>query len=162
MSPCWPAICPAIAPNSPASEQIAVRSRLQSTPLLSYYRRGDPRVRNDEIVNVRYMVDDVAQAIDCYTKILGFELIQRAGPAFADVKRGSLRLLLARPASSHGRPMRDGSKPGPGGGNLLHFILDDLEAEVAHLRDAGERFRNEIIEGPRQADSSTRSVWQRH
>lgn len=105
-------------------------------------------MRNDESVNVRYMVDDVDEAIAFYTKLLGFELLTSAVPAFADVKRGNLRLLLAGPTSSAGRPMPDGTKPGPGGWNRIHFIVDDLEAEVARLRDAGARFRNDIVEGP--------------
>ena len=99
-------------------------------------------------VNVRYMVDDVQESIDFYTKHLGFELLSSAPPAFADVKRGNLRLLLAGPKSSAGRPMADGEKPGPGGWNRIHFIVDDIEAEVSRLRDAGARFRNDIIEGP--------------
>jgi catechol 2,3-dioxygenase-like lactoylglutathione lyase family enzyme len=103
---------------------------------------------NAEIVNVRYMVDDVDEAIAFYTKVLGFELISSAAPAFADVKRGNLRLLLAGPKSSAGRPMPDGAKPGPGGWNRIHFVVDDLGAEVARLRDAGARFRNDIVEGP--------------
>jgi catechol 2,3-dioxygenase-like lactoylglutathione lyase family enzyme len=105
-------------------------------------------MRNDETVNVRYMVDDVDEAIAFYTKVLGFELLSSAGPAFADVKRGNLRLLLAGPASSAGRPMTDGTKPGPGGWNRIHFIVDDLDAEVARLRDANARFRNDVVEGP--------------
>ena len=105
-------------------------------------------MRNDEIVNVRYMVDDVDDAIEFYTKFLDFELLTSAPPAFADVKRGNLRLLLAGPTSSAGRPMPDGVKPGPGGWNRIHLIVDDFSAEVARLRDAGARFRNDIIEGP--------------
>ena len=103
---------------------------------------------NDETVNVRYMVDDVDQAIDFYTGMLGFEVLTSASPAFADVKRGNLRLLLAGPASSAGRPMPDGRKPGPGGWNRIHFIVDDIDAEVGRLRDAGARFRNDIVTGP--------------
>jgi catechol 2,3-dioxygenase-like lactoylglutathione lyase family enzyme len=105
-------------------------------------------MRNDEIVSVRYMVDDVDEAIGFYTKFLDFELLTSAAPAFADVKRGNLRLLLAGPTSSAGRPMPDGAKPGPGGWNRIHFIVDDLSAEVARLCDAGARFRNDVIEGP--------------
>jgi catechol 2,3-dioxygenase-like lactoylglutathione lyase family enzyme len=105
-------------------------------------------MRNDEMVSVRYMVDDVDEAIAFYTKLLGFEMLTSAVPAFADVKRGNLRLLLAGPSSSAGRPMPDGTKPGPGGWNRIHFIVDDLNAEVARLRDAGARFRNDIVEGP--------------
>jgi catechol 2,3-dioxygenase-like lactoylglutathione lyase family enzyme len=103
---------------------------------------------NDETVNVRYMVDDVDEAIAFYTKVLGFELLTSASPAFADVKRGSLRLLLSGPKSSAGRPMPDGAKPGPGGWNRIHFIVDDLADEVGRLRDAGATFRNEVVEGP--------------
>ena len=103
---------------------------------------------NDETVNVRYMVDDVDESITYYTELLRFELLTSAAPAFADVKRGNLRLLLAGPTSSAGRPMPDGAKPGPGGWNRIHFIVDDLEDEVARLRDAGAQFRNDIVKGP--------------
>jgi catechol 2,3-dioxygenase-like lactoylglutathione lyase family enzyme len=102
----------------------------------------------DEIVNVRYMVRDVEESIAFYTTMLDFELLTSAVPAFADVKRGNLRLLLAGPKSSAGRPMPDGAKPGPGGWNRIHFIVDDLAREVARLRDAGATFRNDVVEGP--------------
>jgi catechol 2,3-dioxygenase-like lactoylglutathione lyase family enzyme len=103
---------------------------------------------NDDMVNVRYMVDDVDESIAFYTKHLGFELLTSASPAFADVKRGNLRLLLAGPRSSAGRPMPDGRTPGPGGWNRIHFVVDDIDAEVARLRDAGATFRNDIVTGP--------------
>ena len=103
---------------------------------------------NDETVNVRYMVDDVDDSIAFYTKLLGFEISMSAAPAFADVRRGNLRLLLAGPKSSAGRPMPDGTKPGPGGWNRIHFIVDDIDAEVARLRAADAAFRNDIVEGP--------------
>ena len=103
---------------------------------------------DDETVNVRYMVDDVDKSIAFYTGHLGFALRFSAAPAFADVSRGNLRLLLAGPASSAGRPMPDGRKPGPGGWNRIHFIVDDIEAEVARLRAEGVSFRNEILTGP--------------
>jgi len=102
----------------------------------------------DEIINVRYMVSDVEESIAFYTSLLDFEVLSNAAPAFADVKRGNLRLLLAGPKSSAGRPMPDGAKPGPGGWNRIHFIVDDLDAEVARLRDAGAHFRNDVVEGP--------------
>ena len=101
-----------------------------------------------ETVNVRYMVDDVDASVAFYTEHLGFEVLTSASPAFADVKRGNLRLLLAGPASSAGRPMPDGTRPGPGGWNRIHFIVDDIDAEVARLRAAGATFRNDIVEGP--------------
>ena len=103
---------------------------------------------NNEIVSVRYMVDDVDAAVTFYTKMLGFDLTFNAGPPFAEVRRGNLRLLLAGPQSSAGRPMSDGEKPGPGGWNRIHFVVDDIDAEVARLRDAGAHFRNDIVEGP--------------
>jgi catechol 2,3-dioxygenase-like lactoylglutathione lyase family enzyme len=102
----------------------------------------------DNTVNVRYMVDDVDAAVAFYTTYFGFTLRTNASPAFADVVRGSLRLLLSGPKSSAGRAMTDGRQPGPGGWNRIHFVVDDLEAEVARLRAAGVRFRNEIISGP--------------
>jgi catechol 2,3-dioxygenase-like lactoylglutathione lyase family enzyme len=102
----------------------------------------------EDMVNVRYMVDDVQAAIDFYTRHLGFALRFSAAPAFADVTRGNLRLLLAGPQSSAGRPMPDGRKPGPGGWNRIHFIVPDIAAEVARLRAAGVRFRNDILTGP--------------
>ena len=103
---------------------------------------------NDETVNVRYMVDDVDEAISFSTGKLDFEVLTSAAPAFADVKRGNLRLLLAGPTSSAGRPMPDGTKPGPGGWNRIHFIVDDIDAEVARLREDGASFRNDVISGP--------------
>lgn len=101
-----------------------------------------------EMVNVRYMVDDVDTAIDFYTKHLDFELRTSAAPAFADITRGNLRLLLSGPTSSAGRPMPDGTKPGPGGWNRIHLLVDDIDAEVARLRQAGLNFRNDIVTGP--------------
>jgi catechol 2,3-dioxygenase-like lactoylglutathione lyase family enzyme len=100
------------------------------------------------MVNVRYMVDDVDTAIEFYTRHLGFEVRTSAAPAFADVTRGSLRLLLSGPISSAGRPMPDGTKPGPGGWNRIHLIVPDITAEVARLRDAGASFRNDVVTGP--------------
>ena len=101
-----------------------------------------------EIVNVRYMVDDVDAAIAFYTKHLDFELRMSAAPAFADIIRGNLRLLLSGPKSSAGRPMADGATPGPGGWNRIHLLVDDIDAEVARLREAGLSFRNDIVTGP--------------
>jgi catechol 2,3-dioxygenase-like lactoylglutathione lyase family enzyme len=102
----------------------------------------------NEMVNVRYMVDDVQESIDFYTKHLGFQLLTSAVPAFADVRRGNLRLLLSGPASSAGRPMPDGVKPGPGGWNRIHLIVDDIGAEVDRLRQEGLGFRNDVVTGP--------------
>jgi catechol 2,3-dioxygenase-like lactoylglutathione lyase family enzyme len=100
-----------------------------------------------EMVSVRYMVDDVEAAVAFYTTLLDFEVLNNY-PAFADVARGKLRLLLSGPASSAGRPMPDGARPTPGGWNRIHLIVDDIEAEVARLREAGAPFRNDILEGP--------------
>jgi catechol 2,3-dioxygenase-like lactoylglutathione lyase family enzyme len=102
----------------------------------------------NDLVSVRYMVDDVEASIDFYTRHFGFELRMSAAPAFADVVRGRLRLLLAGPQSSAGRPMPDGRKPGPGGWNRIHFVVDDIAGEVERLRSAGLEFRNDIISGP--------------
>ncbi|HTI34951.1 MAG TPA: VOC family protein [Miltoncostaea sp.] len=100
------------------------------------------------MVNVRYMVDDVQAAIDFYVGVFGFTLRSSAAPAFADVVRDGLRLLLSGPASSAGRPMPDGRVPEPGGWNRIHFVVDDLDAEVERLRAAGVTFRNDVVSGP--------------
>ena len=102
----------------------------------------------DDQVCVRYMVDDVAAAVAFYMTHFGFELNTSFAPVFADVVRGNLRLLLSSPESSAGRPMPDGRKPEPGGWNRIHFVVDDIDAEVERLRAAGLTFRNEIISGP--------------
>ena len=102
----------------------------------------------DDLVNVRYLVDDVEASIAFYTTNFGFTVLSNMAPAFADVVRGNLRLLLSGPASSAARPMPDGRQPVAGGWNRIHLIVDDIEAEVARLRAAGAPFRNEIIEGP--------------
>lgn len=100
-----------------------------------------------EVVSVRYLVDDVAACVDFYTRHFGFAVgIQ--SPAFADVTRAGLRLLLSGPASSAGRAMSDGERPSPGGWNRIHLIVDDVEAEVARLSAEGVPFRNEIVRGP--------------
>jgi len=102
----------------------------------------------NDTVNVRYMVDDVDAAVDFYITHFGFTLRSSAAPAFADVVRGNLRLLLSGPKSSAGRSMPDGRRPGPGGWNRIEFVVDDIAAEVERLRAAGLKFRNDIVTGP--------------
>jgi predicted enzyme related to lactoylglutathione lyase len=102
----------------------------------------------NDLVSVRYLVDDVQASIDFYTQHLDFEVTMSAAPAFADVRSGPLRLLLSGPQSSAGRPMADGEVPKAGGWNRLHLVVDDLDGEVARLAEAGCSFRNEIVTGP--------------
>lgn len=101
-----------------------------------------------ELASVRYLVDDVTAAVEFYTTHLGFTVAHDYSPAFADVTRGPLRLLLAGPKSSAARPMPDGAVPQPGGWNRIHLVVDDIAAEVARLRAAGVGFRNDIVSGP--------------
>jgi catechol 2,3-dioxygenase-like lactoylglutathione lyase family enzyme len=102
----------------------------------------------EDLVSVRYMVDDVEAAVAFYTRNFGFEVRTSAAPAFADVVRGRLRLLLSGPKSSAGRAMPDGRIPGPGGWNRIHLIVEDIASEVERLRVAGLTFRNDIVTGP--------------
>src|SRR5262245_14850612 len=102
---------------------------------------------DSDVVNVRYLVDDVAACVDYYSQHFGFT-VGISSPAFADVYRGNLRLLLSGPQSSAGRAMTDGERPVPGGWNRIHLIVDDLDKEVARLSAAGVRFRNKVVTGP--------------
>ncbi|BCK54983.1 VOC family protein [Nocardia wallacei] len=103
----------------------------------------------NELARVRYLVDDVREAVEFYTTQLGFAVDFDAAPAFAAVVRGPLQLLLAGPKSSAGRPMPDGTVPTPGDGwNRIQLVVDDIAAEVARLRAAGVTFRNDILSGP--------------
>jgi catechol 2,3-dioxygenase-like lactoylglutathione lyase family enzyme len=101
---------------------------------------------SDELAGVRYIVDDVSAAIDFYTTHLGFTLRANPAPAFADVIRGPLRLLLSGPASSGARATPDGSTAA--GRNRIHLIVDDLDAEIDRLRTAGLSFRGDVMAGP--------------
>lgn len=100
------------------------------------------------MVHVRYLVGDVDASVAFYTAHLGFSVLTHVPPAFADVARGNLRLLLSGPASSAGRPMPDGRTPGPGGWNRIHLVVGDIRSEVERLRAAGVSFRSEIVSGP--------------
>jgi catechol 2,3-dioxygenase-like lactoylglutathione lyase family enzyme len=100
------------------------------------------------VVAARYIVDDVDEAIAFYTGHLGFVLERQLGPAFAMVTQGDLTLWLSGPQSSAARPMPDGRRPEPGGWNRLVIEVDDLEARVGQLKQAGLTFRNEIVTGP--------------
>ena len=100
----------------------------------------------DQYVSFRYLVDDVQAAVDFYTTHLGFTPNINAAPAFADVIRGSMRLLLSGPASSGARATpTDATAPGR---NRIHLIVDSLDVEIDRLRDAGVPFRSDAISGP--------------
>lgn len=103
---------------------------------------------DDTTTIVRYMVNDVSEALDFYTKHFGFEPVGPSSPAFAAVTRNNLRLLLSGPQSSAGRPMPDGAQPGPGGWNRIHFVYSDLSSEITRLQAEGVRFRNDVVSGP--------------
>src|SRR6476646_8312729 len=109
-------------------------------------RLGGVRVAT---VSVRYIVNDVAEAMSCYCGPLGLEEVMHPAPAFAMLSRGDLRLTLSAPGGGGGggQAMPDGTLPTPGGWNRFALEVDDLDASVAELRAAGAHFRNDIVDG---------------
>jgi catechol 2,3-dioxygenase-like lactoylglutathione lyase family enzyme len=101
------------------------------------------------MVQVRYIVNDVDAAIAFYCQRLGFTEVMHPAPAFAMLTRGDLRLVLSapNPAGGGGQPMPDGTNQEPGGWNRFAIEVSDLHATVETLRDAGVRFRNDIVTG---------------
>ena len=100
------------------------------------------------MAHVRYIVDDVSDAVAFYVSKLGFELEQQFGPAMAILARGDLTLWVAGPKASASKPMPDGDRPSPGGWSRFVLTVDDLESLVSKLKDDGVAVRNEILEGP--------------
>ena len=99
------------------------------------------------MARVRYMVDNVDDAVEFYVSMLGFELDQQFGPAIAILNHGDLELIVAGPQTSAAKPMSDGAKPTPGGGwSRFVLMVEDLESEVSRLTDMGVTFLNDIVE----------------
>ena len=101
-----------------------------------------------EYASVRYIVNDVAATFEFYTKHLGFTELTNFAPAFADIARGNLRLLLSGPTSSGARALPDGRQPVSGGWNRIHIIVDDIRSEIDRLSAAGVTFRSDVVTGP--------------
>ena len=101
---------------------------------------------SDQYASVRYLVDDVQAAVDFYTTHFGFTLRFSAAPAFADVVRGPLRLLLSGPASSGARATPEDTASA--GRNRIHLTVDDLDSEIERLHTAGLSFRSDVVQGP--------------
>jgi catechol 2,3-dioxygenase-like lactoylglutathione lyase family enzyme len=112
---------------------------------------GEPQKKDYDMPNisVRYIVDDVARAVQFYTELLGFSVALGPTPGFAILVKDGFRLLITGAAGSGGaaQSMPDGRKPQPGGWNRIHIEVSDLEGQVVALRNAGARFRNEILQG---------------
>jgi catechol 2,3-dioxygenase-like lactoylglutathione lyase family enzyme len=102
-----------------------------------------------ETVRVRYIVTDLDAAIAFYTGRLGFRVDAHPGPGFAMLSRGALRLLLTSATGTGGaaQAMPDGRRPEPGGWNRIQVEVEDLSEMVETLRNAGARFRNQIVTG---------------
>ena len=100
------------------------------------------------MATIRYLVSDVEASIAFYTNYLGFTLLEKMGPAFAIVAKDDMQLWLSGPQSPAARPMPDGRIPEAGGWNRFVIEIDDIEALVASMQNAGVSFRNTIISGP--------------
>jgi catechol 2,3-dioxygenase-like lactoylglutathione lyase family enzyme len=100
-------------------------------------------------VNVRYIVNNIDEAISFYTNNLGFTLKMHPAPTFAMLDRGELRLLLSAPSEEGGggQILKDGRKPEPGGWNRISLQVSNLDSMVETLRKKGVNFRTEIIYG---------------
>ena len=100
-------------------------------------------------VQVRYIVNDVDEAIQFYTEQLGFTLQMHPAPAFAMLSRYDLRLVLSapNPSAGGGQAMPDGSQQTPGGWNRFAIEVTDIAAMVEALQKAGAHFRNNIVTG---------------
>ncbi len=101
-------------------------------------------------VMVRYIVNDVDAAMAFYTRHFGFRVAAQSGPYFAIVEKENLQLVLSPPKGPGGgsQPMADGRRPEPGGWNRLIVKTTDLDGDIAALRKAGVRFRNDVVTGP--------------
>jgi catechol 2,3-dioxygenase-like lactoylglutathione lyase family enzyme len=99
-------------------------------------------------VNVRYIVNNVDEAIPFYTEKLGFNVYMHPAPGFAALSRGDLKLYLNQPgAGGAGKAMPDGAVPGPGGWNRIQFVVKNIEKIVDRLKKIDATFRNEIVTG---------------
>lgn len=106
-----------------------------------------PFVPDSDAALVRYQVADLERALGFYTELLGFRIVQRAGPVTI-VARGALHLLFSGPGSSGSRPMPDGQQQAAGGWNRIVLYVDDLDASIARLEKARAHFRNAVESGP--------------
>jgi predicted enzyme related to lactoylglutathione lyase len=97
---------------------------------------------------VRYIVKDVSAAVEFYTKLLGFTVVEQYGPAMAILSKDDLTLWVAGPQASASRPMPDGRVPEPGSWSRFVVETDDIQALANKLKEAGAHFRNEVITGP--------------
>lgn len=100
------------------------------------------------MARVRYIVEDVDDAVAFYVSKLGFKLEQQFGAAIAILVHGDLTLVVSGPRASASRPMLDGATPAPGGWSRFVLTVEDLESYVSELREAGAEFRNDIVDGP--------------
>jgi catechol 2,3-dioxygenase-like lactoylglutathione lyase family enzyme len=127
----------------------ALTARANDAEATNKTQKSSMKDNSSTMVSVRYMIDDVDAAIKFYTTYLGFTLQSHPAPPLATVTRGNLRLLLSGPESSGRRPLKDGTKPEPGGWNRIELQVADIQAEAARLGAAGVKFRrDDIVTGP--------------
>ena len=99
-------------------------------------------------IGIRYIVNDVAEAIDFYKEMLGFNVVMHPAPGFAMLEKEGLNLFLNQPgAGGAGQKMPDGEVPAPGGWNRIQVQVDDLAKEIEKLKGKKARFRNELVQG---------------
>jgi len=99
-------------------------------------------------IGIRYIVNDVTEAIDFYKEMLGFNVVMHPAPGFAMLEKEGLNLFLNQPgAGGAGQKMPDGEVPAPGGWNRIQVQVEDLAKEIEKLKGKKARFRNELVQG---------------
>jgi catechol 2,3-dioxygenase-like lactoylglutathione lyase family enzyme len=98
-------------------------------------------------ISFRSLVYDVQEAVDFYG-LLGFEVRMHPGPGFAQLALDGVAVNLNAVGGDGGASQQVGGEtPVPGGWNRIQVRVDDLDARLASLADAGVKPVDGVVEG---------------